>query len=31
MTSQDVTNFVRERIQSGVDQLSVICEEVKLR
>ena len=28
MSSQDVVNFVRQRIQSGVTQLSAICEEV---
>jgi len=29
MSSEDVVDFVKQRLQSGVTQLSAICEEVR--
>jgi len=31
MSSQDVVDFVKQRLESGVTQLSAICEEVRRR
>ena len=29
MSSQDVVDFVKQRLESGVTQLSAVCEEVR--